>query len=204
MSTRCVISVAWRRIALLLCFALGSVISTGCKSPNAEIVRFDGGSVGGPLFRGPNRFTAVGLERLDGDMAARTTIRLADGVPVRVTQATPEFLLARGLIFAQDAAGTPIGDPIPGVTRFDRDKNYVVIIGPEPNGPFYRFDVHDGKAVRFGAEWLGGFLSDGVTLRPAPVFVDGAGAAHEMPFNIDTVKMIWGEPESVEQVQVGG
>ncbi len=172
----------------------------GCNPPNIAIAKFDGGSVGGPMFRAPNLFTVVAIERLDSPMASRTTFRLSDGVPVPVTKATPEFLLARGRTYVPTTTGEPGLEPLVGLKAFDPARRYIVIVGPEPAGPFYRFDVEGGRAVRFGSDWPGGLLSDGVTPRPAPVFLDPTGTAHEMPFDYDTIRLIWGDPRDVQKI----
>lgn len=198
-------------VFLLLVVLLAS--GGGCGAPaTREVLVYEGGSVGGPLFRSPERYTAVGIERMDGPMAANTRIKLNDGVTVTMAQATPEFLLARGRIFvprvaaadasagAAPAPGESRFEQISGLARFEPERDYIVIIGPVPRGPFYRFDVKGGRAIRFGTEWPGGFLDDGVTLRPAPVFVDGTGVAHEIPFDLETARIIWGPPTRIDLV----
>jgi len=176
-----------------------------CSPAREELARYDGGSVGGPLERSSDHFIGVAVERMDSPMAERTTIRLGDGVPVSMTHVTPEFLLARGRVFVPrdppPAKGSDESrfEQLQGLRAFDPAKTYVVIIGPVPQGPFYRFDVKEGRAHRFGTAWPGGFLDDGETLRPAPVFIDSKGIAHEMPFSIEVVKQIWGEPRSIDR-----
>ncbi|MBM4113325.1 MAG: hypothetical protein FJ253_08120 [Phycisphaerae bacterium] len=200
MSLRSVINGAARRMVVGAGCAVGAVLPSACTAPNVEIAFYDGGSIGGPLYRAPNTYTTVAIHELDGTMASNTTIRLTDGVPVPVTKATPDFLLARGRVFLPTMTGEPGLQPVVGLTRFDPSKVYIVIVGPVPNGPYYRFDVEGGRAVRFGADWPGGFIDDEGTLMPAPVFVDASGAAHELPLDLATAQMIWGPPSRVEQV----
>lgn len=170
---------------------------------NHETLLFDGGSVSGDLARSPALYSAVAIERLDGAMAAATIIRLADGVPVSMAQVTPEFLLRRGRVFIPRGGEGEGFETVNGLSTFDAARDYFVIIGPTPNGPYYRFDVKGGKPVTFGTEWPGGFLADGKSLPPGPVFIDRAGERHELPLTLESVKAIWGEPASIERSRVG-
>ena len=195
----------WRRAPLAVALCLLSFAAVACSQPRDEAALYDGGAVGGPLLRSPNHFIAVGIGNMEGGMAKGTVIRLADGVPVSMAQATPDFLLARGRVFVPRDPQPPSGsgesrfEQVDGLKSFDPDRVYLVIVGPEPDGPFYRFDVVGGKAIGFGTGWPGGFLDDGETLRPAPIFVAPSGIAHTMPFHLATVKRIWGEPIRIDQ-----
>ena len=196
----------------------------GCTAPpRFEAMEYDGGLVLGDLQRGPARFTLVSVDRMDSPMAKATTIRLFDGVPVKLSQATPEFLLKRGRVFvprgsagagvpgatgADEAASGGRDEPafteLQGLSSFDPQRVYFVIVGPMPNGPFYRFDVQNGQAVRFGSEWPGGLLDDGTTLRPGAIFIDSRGADHEMPLTRDDVEAVWGAPVRTLKVRPPG
>lgn len=197
---------ALRGLLCALCMAVAACLGAGCTAtpPRYEVMEYDGGMVIGDLQRGPARFTVVSIADMASPMAKATTIRLFDGVPVSMAQVTPEFLLARGRVFVprrgEGAAGaTPDRDEsafreVAGLSSFDPDRIYFVIVGPAPDGPFYRFDVMNGRAVRFGTQWPGGFVDDGKTLMPGAVFVDSRGGDHEMPLTRADVEEIWGAP----------
>lgn len=173
-------------------------------SANREALIFDGGSVSGSLARSPARYSAVAIERLDGEMAKATTIQLADSVRVSMAQVTPEFLLKRGRVFVPRGGEGGGFDAVQGLSSFDPTREYFVIVGPPPHGPFYRFDVKGGKPVTFGTEWPGGFLEDGKTLPPGPVFVDRKGTPHELPLTLEAVESIWGVPVAKERLRSEG
>lgn len=183
-----------------LLVVLAGLALAGCRSgPRPEVLVYGGGFVAGDAVTDGDRYTIVGLTEMEGPMAERTTIRLADGVPVAMHQVDASFLLGRGRVFMErrDAEGQLRFEQVDGLSHFDPDAVYFVIVGPRPHGPFYRFDVRGGRAVAFGTEWVAELSDDRRTLRPGPVFIDASGRAREMPLTRADAEALWGPPVRV-------
>jgi len=181
-----------------------AVHCVGCAPPQThEALVYDGGIVTGELIRGKDRYRVVAIERWESEMTRATTIQLADGVQVPLTTVDTEFLLRRGRVMRQRLGGGEGFDLIETPKTFDPAVHYAVIVGPLPYGPFFRFDVIDGKPSTMGAEWVAEFARDGSLLRPGAIFIDRQGERHTLPFTMESAEALWGEPQAIARYRAG-
>lgn len=179
---------AMRNTIAVLVMAAALWILGGCRSPNFELLHYDGGRVMGNLYRrSPDRFYQVTVESLQSPMARRTTIELSVDERIRVSDVTPEVLLKRR------TENVALPDRLE-----DDGRKYSIALQASGSGPTYHFEIQSGRIAEMWASWQE--LPPGSQGGPiAPVFIGDSGKRYSLPLSRKDVEAIWGPPERISE-----